>query len=88
MAKVVTERPRRGHGNSSKKWGRRLRENEYHAQDHGPERAPIARRHQYGWNAKEFSDLLDRCADTCESRSDVLGTRSGRRSFALSTAVH
>jgi hypothetical protein len=58
MAKVVTERPRRGHGNPSKKWGRRLRKNEYDAEDHGPRRAPIARRHQYGWNAKEFSDLL------------------------------
>ena len=58
MAKVVTERPRRGHGNWSKKWGRRLGKNEYDAEDHGPKRAPIARRHQYGWNAKEFSDLL------------------------------
>ena len=58
MAKVVTERPRRGHTNPSKKWGRRLRKNEYDAEDHGPTRAPIARRHQYGWNAKEFSDLL------------------------------
>jgi len=58
MAKVVTERPRRGHGNSSKKWGRRLGKNEYDADDHGPTRAPIARHHQYGWNAKEFSDLL------------------------------
>ena len=38
--------------------GRRLRKNEYDADDHGPNRAPIARRHQYGWNAKEFSDLL------------------------------
>ena len=39
MAKVVTERPRRGHGNPSKKWGRRLGKNEYDAEDHGPERA-------------------------------------------------
>ena len=58
MAKVVTERPRRGHGNPSKKWGRQLRKNEYDAEDHGPTRAPIARHHQYGWNAKEFSDVL------------------------------
>jgi hypothetical protein len=58
MAKVVTERPRRGHGNASKKWGRQLRKNEYDAEDHGPTRAPIARHHQYGWNAKEFSDVL------------------------------
>ena len=58
MAKVVTERPRRGHANPSKKWGRRLGMNEYDADDHGPTRAPIARHHQYGWNAKEFSDVL------------------------------
>ena len=58
MAKVVIERPRRGHGNTSKKWGRRLGKNEYDAEDHGPTRAPIARHHQYGWNAKEFSDVL------------------------------
>ena len=58
MAKVVTERPRRGHGDPGKKWGRRLRKSEYDAEDHGPSRAPIARHHQYGWNAKEFSDLL------------------------------
>ena len=47
MAKVVTEKPRRGHGNRSKKWGRRLGKNEHDAEDHGPTRAPIARRHQY-----------------------------------------
>jgi len=58
MAKVVTERPRRGHGNPSKKWGRRLRRDEYDADDHGPARARIARGHQYSWQAKEFSDLL------------------------------
>jgi hypothetical protein len=58
MAKVVTERPRRGHGNPSRKWGRRLGKHEQNAEDHGPTRAPIARHHQYVWNAKEFSDLL------------------------------
>jgi hypothetical protein len=58
MAKVVTERPRRGHGNPSKKWGRRLGKSEYDAEDHGPTRAPLARHHQYGSNAKDFSDLL------------------------------
>ena len=58
MAKVVTERPRRGHGNPSKKWGLRLRAHDYDADDHGPARARIARGHQYGWDAKEFSDLL------------------------------
>ena len=58
MATVVTERPRRGHGMPSRKWGRRLGKHEYDAEDHGPMRAPIARHHQYGWNAKEFSDRL------------------------------
>ncbi|MBI3264785.1 MAG: hypothetical protein HYZ58_16795 [Acidobacteria bacterium] len=58
MAKVVTERPRRGHGNSSKKWGRRLNASEFGLDDHGPTRAPIGRRRQYGSNWKEFSDLL------------------------------
>jgi len=58
MAKVVTEGPRRGHGNSSNKWGRRLTRDEYSLDDHGASRAPIARRRQYGWDAKEFSDLL------------------------------
>ena len=58
MAKVVTERPRHGHGNPSRKWGLRLREHDFDADDHGPTRAPIARGHQYGWHAKEFSDLL------------------------------
>lgn len=58
MAKVVTERPRRGHGDPSKKWGRRLNQNEYDLEDDGASRAPIARRRQYGSNWKEFSDLL------------------------------
>jgi hypothetical protein len=58
MAKVVTERPRHGHGAPSKKWGRRLRKNEYDADDHGPTRAPIARRRQYSGRSKHFSDLI------------------------------
>ena len=58
MAKVVTEAPRSGHGNPSKKWGRRLNKDDYHSDDHGPSRAPIAAHRQYGWNAREFSDLL------------------------------
>jgi hypothetical protein len=58
MAKVVTERPRRGHGDPSKKWGRRLNQNEYDLEDHGASRAPIARRRPYGLNWKEFSDFL------------------------------
>ena len=58
MSKVVTEAPRYGHSNPSKKWGRRLSKDEYDADDHGPTRAPIAARRQYGWNAKEFSDVI------------------------------
>jgi hypothetical protein len=58
MAKVVIERPRRGHSNPSKKWGRRLNPAEYELDDHGSSRAPIARGRQYGYNCKEFSDLL------------------------------
>jgi len=58
MAKVVTEPPRRGHAAASTKWGRRLGTHEHDADDHGPTRAPIARRRQYGWHAKEFSDAL------------------------------
>jgi hypothetical protein len=58
MARVVTERERRGHTNPSRKWGRRLGACEYDHDDHGPARAPIARRTQYGWKAKEFSDRL------------------------------
>lgn len=58
MAKVVTEAPRRGHANSSRKWGRRLTKDKYALDDHGASRGPISRRRQYGWNAKEFSDVL------------------------------
>ena len=55
MARVVTESPRRGHQNPSKKWGRRPHKNEYDLDDHGASRAPIARHHQYGWNANTES---------------------------------
>lgn len=58
MAKIVTERPRYGHGRQSKKWGRRLNRAEYELDDHGSNRAPIARRRQYGSAWKEFSDRL------------------------------
>jgi hypothetical protein len=58
MAKIVTERPRSGHANPSRKWGRRLNPKEFDLDDHGPTRAPIAPRRQYGSNWKEFSDLL------------------------------
>ena len=59
MAKVVTERPRRGHGNASKKtagpWIRRF--DPGHDYDE-PTRLPVARGRQYGYDAKEFSDLI------------------------------
>src|SRR5215207_11418212 len=57
MAKVVTEAPRRGHANPSRKWGRRLRKDEYELDDHGRARASSARRRQYD-DPKDFSDLL------------------------------
>jgi hypothetical protein len=68
MAKVVTERPRRGHGSPSKKWGRRLHPGEYELDDHGSSRAPIARRRQYGSNWRSSPTFLDRCVDTCANR--------------------
>ena len=58
MAKVVTEAPRRGHANPSSKWGRRLSKDEYDLDDYGASRAPTSRHREYGWNAKEFSDVL------------------------------
>lgn len=58
MAKVVIEAPRRGHASPSRKWGRRLTKDEYALDDHGANRGPTSRRRQYGWNAKEFSDVL------------------------------
>lgn len=58
MAKVVTERPRRGHSNKSLKTGRRLSKDEFQLDDHGASRTPVSRHGQYGWDAKEFSDLL------------------------------
>ena len=89
MAKVVTERPRRGHGNPSKKWGRRLQKHVYDAEDHRLTRAAIARRNQYRLERKRSSPTFwARSGGTCISRSDALGTRSGRTSHAISTAVH
>jgi hypothetical protein len=58
MAKVVTETPRRGHGNKSKKVGGKLSKDEIELDDHGPVKLPVSRWRQYGWNSKEFSDLL------------------------------
>jgi hypothetical protein len=59
MAKVVTERPRRGHQNKSKKTtGRPIRRYDPEADYDEPVRLPVARFRQYGYNAKEFSDLI------------------------------
>jgi hypothetical protein len=60
MARVVTERPRRGHRNPSKKTtGRRIRRYDADADYDEAVRLPISRGRQYGWNAKEFSDLIN-----------------------------
>ena len=59
MAKVVTERPRRGHGNPSRKTtGSRIRRFDPEGEYDEPTRLPVARRRQYGYDAKEFSDLI------------------------------
>ena len=60
MAKVVTERPRRGHGNKSKKTtGPRIRRYDPDQEYDEPTRLPVARYRQYGYDAKEFSDLIN-----------------------------
>jgi hypothetical protein len=60
MAKVVTERPRRGHGNQSKKTtGLPIRRYDPDVDYDEPVRLPVSRGRQYGWNAKEFSDLIN-----------------------------
>jgi hypothetical protein len=60
MAKVVTERPRRGHSNPSKKTaGLPIRRYDPDAAYDEPVRLPVSRGRQYGWNAKEFSDLIN-----------------------------
>jgi hypothetical protein len=60
MAKVVTERPRRGHKNPSRKTsGPRLRRFDPEQEYDGPTRHPVARGRQYGYEAKEFSDLIN-----------------------------
>lgn len=60
MAKVVTERPRRGHGNKSKKTtGLPIRRYDPEVDYDEPVRLPVSRGRQYGWNAKEFSDLIN-----------------------------
>ena len=59
LAQVVTERPRRGHGNASKKTtGRRFRFYDPNRDYDEPTRLPVARGRQYGSNCKEFSELI------------------------------
>jgi len=73
MAKVVTERPRRGHGNTSKKTtGRRIRTYDPDHEYDEPNRLPIAPGRQYGYDCKEFSDLINplkRYLRSCVGRS-------------------
>lgn len=60
MAKVVTERPRRGHGDKSRKTaGSRMRHFDPDREYDEPTRHPVARYRQYGYHAKEFSDLIN-----------------------------
>ena len=60
MAKVVTERPRRGHSNKSKKTtGRLIRPYDPECEYDEPTRLPVARGREYGYEAKEFSDLIN-----------------------------
>ena len=60
MANVVTERPRRGHGNKSKKTtGRSIRGYDPDRDYDEATRLPVARGRQYGYEAKEFSDLIN-----------------------------
>jgi hypothetical protein len=60
MAKVVTERPRRGHGNTSKKTtGQRIRSYDPDREYDEPNRLPVSPGRQYGYDCKEFSDLIN-----------------------------
>lgn len=58
MAKVVTEKPRRGSSARSLKTARRIPWQEFDADDHGSTHHKASRHGQYGWNAKEFTDVL------------------------------
>src|SRR3989338_2847593 len=73
MAKVVTERPRRGHAEKSKKTtGCPIRRHDPDADYDEPVRLPVSRGRQYGWNAKEFSDQINplkRYLRSCVGRS-------------------
>jgi hypothetical protein len=59
MSKVVTERPRYGHANPSRKTtGISIRRYDPDCEYDEPTRLPVSRGRQYGHNAKEFSDLI------------------------------
>ena len=59
MAKVVTERPRQGHrGKSKKTTGLPIRRYDPALEYDEPNRLPVARYRQYGYRAKDFSDLI------------------------------
>lgn len=71
MSKVVTERPRFGHANKSKKTGKRLSKDEIVNEedlDLGPSKLSSSRRRQLGWGAKEFSDLINPLKRFLESK--------------------
>lgn len=91
MAKVVTERPRGGHRNKSRKTaGPRIRRYDPDREYDEPTRLPIARHRQYGYEAKEFSDLINplrRYLRTCVGRPwakvhSELSRKLDRRSLA------
>ena len=62
FSKVVTEKPRYGHANRSKKT--RLKVNVRHldegrhSHENLPSRAPVSKNRQYGYDSKDFSDRL------------------------------
>jgi len=66
LDKVTTESPRRGHSNPSLKTSLRIHRASLEFDEDGfdidrfelPKVLPISRHRQYGWNCKEFSDLL------------------------------
>ena len=86
MAKVVTEAPRRGHANPSRKWGRRLRKDDanWTTMVPGTCRQRVA---AVSKTRRTSPTCSGRCADICVNRLGVPGTRSGRRSRRISTAA-
>jgi hypothetical protein len=77
MAKVVTEAPRRRHGNPSKKFGWRLRKDEHELEDHGPDRASTARPASTAGARRTLPMCSGRCADICASRLGGPGIKYG-----------